>query len=238
MIPGMARESGGWWRWPDGLAWRWALAAGRRSRREKYAHFLRTFALSKRGKDTTILDVGVTRTPAAQSRGAGSANFLELWYSHPDSLTACGLEGRPEVCERRGIRFVEADGCDLPFADGEFDVAFSNAVLEHVGSRERQRRFVAELSRVGKAVWLATPNAASPLEFHTLLPCAHWLPRGMMAAVYRAAGRGFFAEEVNLNLLSAGDLRGLFPPALRESVRIHTQYFLGFPAQLIATVGG
>jgi hypothetical protein len=33
------------------------------------------------------------------------------------------------------IRCVVADGRELPFRDTEFDVSFSNAVVEHVGGR-------------------------------------------------------------------------------------------------------
>ena len=49
------------------------------------------------------------------------------------------------------VAAVRADGRELPFADGEFDLAFSNAVVEHVGGgREGQRRFVHELCRVAR----------------------------------------------------------------------------------------
>ena len=72
---------------------------------------------------------------------------------------------------------VQADGRDLPFADGAFDLGFSNAVVEHVGGREEQRRFVHELCRVAKRVFVTTPNRFFPLEVHSLVPFAHWLPR-------------------------------------------------------------
>ena len=135
------------WRWPDGLLWRGALGCGARLRRARLKEFLRQF---RPGADTSILDVGITDTTV------GASNLLEREYPWPDSLTGCGVEGEPEICRRRGIRFVHADGCDLPFADRQFDIVHSNAVIEHVGNRERQRRFVAELSRVGQALWLVT----------------------------------------------------------------------------------
>ena len=77
------------------------------------------------------------------------------------------------------VRAVRADGRELPFADGEFDLGFSNAVVEHVaGGRDGQRRFVHELCRVAQRVFVTTPNRWFPLEVHTLLPFVHWLPAG------------------------------------------------------------
>ncbi len=77
---------------------------------------------------------------------------------------------------------MRADGRDLPFGDAEFDVGFSNAVVEHVaGGREGQRQFVHELCRVAQRVFVTTPNRRFPLEVHTLLPFVHWLPPGPRA---------------------------------------------------------
>jgi hypothetical protein len=108
------------------------------------------------------------------------------------------------------VRAVRADGRDLPFADGEFDVAFSNAVLEHVGEREAQRDFVRELCRVSRRVFLTTPNRWFPLEVHTLLPLVHWLPRAPRESLYRALGR---EEGVGVELLGPRGLLALFPEA-------------------------
>ena len=215
------------WRWPDGLLWRGALRCGARLRQARLEAFLRQF---QPGANTSILDVGITNAVV------GASNLLEREYPWAGSLTGCGLEGEPEICRQRGIRFVYADGCDLLFADGEFDIVHSNAVIEHVGNRERQRRFVSELSRVGQSLWLVTPDADGPMEPHTLIPFAHWLPRPMRSVIYNATGRGFFADEANLNLLSAGELRRIFPAPLRNRVVIRKQYVLGLPAILIATL--
>jgi Methyltransferase domain len=51
--------------------------------------------------------------------------------------------------ERDGIPYAVADGCELPLRDQSIDLAFSNSVVEHVGSFESQSRFAAEMLRVG-----------------------------------------------------------------------------------------
>ena len=216
------------WSWPDGLLFRGVIRAGARMRRGRYGTMWRMLCPNH---GDTVLEVGVT------SREGGARNHLLEWYPWPENVIACGLEQEPPVCGRRGIRFVYADGCDLPFADGQFDIVHCNAVLEHVGSRNRQGRFVRELCRVGKKLFLSTPDKDSPLEVHTLLPFVHWLPRGPRGAIYKLAGRGYFADEENLNLLDSGSLRGLFPGDLRSGVRICRQYFVGLPAVITAVLG-
>ena len=127
------------------------------------------------GPETTVVDVGVTDAPFG---GGSSDNFFEAMYPWPERITGVGhTELDRFAAAFPNVRAVRADGRDLPFADGEFDVGFSNAVVEHVaGGREGQRRFVHELCRVSKRVFVTTPNRWFPLEVHTLLPFVHWLP--------------------------------------------------------------
>src|SRR2546421_822351 len=155
-----------------------------RSRERKLQLFLE---LLGPGPETTVVDVGVTDAPF----GAGSTdNFFEARYPWPERIMAVGVTelDRFEAAFPQ-VRAVRADGRSLPFADGEFDLGFSNAVVEHVaGGREGQRRFVHELCRVAGRVFVTTPNRFFPLEVHTLLPFAHWLPPGPRERVLRAAG--------------------------------------------------
>jgi Methyltransferase domain len=145
-----------------------------RSRERKLELFL---SLLDAAPDSTVVDVGVTNAPF----GDGSTdNFFEAMYPWPEQVTAVGhteLDAFAAAFPR--VRAVRADGRDLPFADGEFDLGFSNAVVEHVGGgRDGQRRFVHELCRVARRVFVTTPNRWFPLEVHTLLPFVHWLPPG------------------------------------------------------------
>jgi SAM-dependent methyltransferase len=189
-----------------------------RSRERKLQLFLE---LLQPGPETTVVDVGVTDAPF----GAGSTNnFFEARYPWPHRITAVGdtsLErfraAFPEV------RAVQADGRALPFADAEFELGFSNAVLEHVdGGREGQRRFVHELARVARRVFVTTPNRFFPIEVHTLLPFAHWLPATPRDRALRA--RGF---DATLDLLGPRELASLFPYSVRVLNRGMTLIAIG-----------
>ena len=177
------------------------------NRRRKLALFLETM---RPGPETRVVDVGVGDTPFGTEPGvAATHNFFEALYPWPDRITAVSDVPLPNFARAfPSIRTVVADGLALPFADDEFDVAFSNAVVEHVGGREEQRRFVAELCRVAPRVFVSTPNRRFPLETHTLVPFVHWLPR-------RAADRAMHALHREnwhgIELLSKRELLALFP---------------------------
>ncbi len=151
----------------------------------------------------SILDVGVT-----SDRNYAASNYLELWYPHKSMITAVGIDDASFLCTQfPGMRFVRADGFQLPFRDQAFDVVHSSAVIEHVGSFERQCAFVRECCRVAhRAVFITTPNRWFPVEFHTVLPLVHWLSKPLFRSLMRRTGREFFAEESNLNLMTGREL--------------------------------
>ncbi len=194
-----------------------ASQASLRSRERKLRLFLDLF---QPGPETTVVDVGVTDAPF----GEGSTdNFFEALYPWPDRVTAVG----PTMLERFSAAFpsvtaVQADGRALPFDDGAFDLGFSNAVVEHVGGREAQRQFVHELCRVAGRVFVTTPNRYFPLEVHSLLPFAHWLPRRVRDPLLRA--RGF--DDV-LEPLGPRELASLFPYSVRVVNRGMTLIAIG-----------
>ena len=72
--------------------------------------------------------------------------------------------------------YLRADGTRLPFPDDTFDLALSNAVIEHVGDEDAQRRLIAEHLRVASHVIITTPNRWFPLETHTNAVLRHWSP--------------------------------------------------------------
>ena len=163
--------------------------------------------------ETSVLDVGADELGFGEGGGCATMNFFEEHYPWPEQITALGLhDGAGFRARYPGIEYVQADACALPFADGQFDVVFSNAVIEHLGGRERQRRFVSEAIRVGRRVFLTTPNRRFPVEVHTRLPVVHWLPDAISHRVYRVAGKESATE---LDLLTRRSLASLFPGRVR-----------------------
>src|SRR5687767_4898445 len=191
-------------------AMRLADAISLRSRQRKMQLF---FDELRPAATTTVLDVGADELGFGEGHGCATMNFFEEHYPWPERITALGQhDGAGFEARYPGIEYVQGDACALPFADGQFDIVFSNAVIEHVGARERQRQFVTEALRVGRRVFLTTPNRRFPIEVHTRLPVVHWLPDAVSHRVYRAAGKAFASD---VDLLTKRSLASLFPGRVR-----------------------
>jgi len=190
---------------------RLAAAVSLRSRKRKFRLFMKHVQPSP---ETTVVDVGVADAPFGEAEGHGATyNFLEAMYPWRDRITAVSVDELPHFAEAfPELRRVQADGRDLPFADDEFDVGFSNAVVEHLGDRDSQEAFVRELCRVSKRIFVTTPNRLFPVEVHTLLPFVHWLPARQRN---RVLGRLRRPDVEGLRPLSPREFRSLFPYPVR-----------------------
>lgn len=208
---------------PESLAAQ--LAA--RVRAGMYRDFIEQCAVSPEG---TILDVGVT-----SDQSYAASNYLEALHPDKSKITACGIDDASFLEQLYpGLRFVRANGLSLPFDDQSFDYVHASAVLEHVGTFANQTRFVSECARVArKAVFLTTPNRWFPVEFHTQLPLVHWLPKAQARRIFRALGLDFFADEANLNLLSAGELKAIARQIGGYRIDIRDRKLLGWPSNLL-----
>jgi hypothetical protein len=214
------QHTGGW-----GLASRLSVHV----RRRMFQLFIRELRPTE---TTRILDLGVTSEDEHPE-----SNYLERWYPHSGRIVCAGTQDARFLEKRHpGVRFVRVEADEaLPFADREFDVVFSSAVLEHVGGEGAQRRFVSEALRVARAFFITTPNRWFPVELHTGLPFLHYLPAGLYRPAYRALGFGAYASEGTLNLLDARRLRRLFPKGALVEVR--SVRLLGLASNLVALGG-
>lgn len=191
---------------PRSLGERLTVAA----RERIYGDFLR---YARPCPDETILDVGVSDVVNA------AANVLERRYPDPGRITAAGLgaatafrEAYPDVAYRQIVA-----GEALPFTDGAFAVATSNAVLEHVGSISAQAFHVAELARVSRRAFISVPNRFFPVEHHTGIPLLHYNDRAFAFACHLLS-KGAWADRRNLILMSARRLGALAPAERRITI--------------------
>ncbi len=144
--------------------------------------------------------------------GCGSTGLATL--NVPGRVTGLDLVERTGYS---GERFVQGDAVQLPFGDGEFDIAYSSSLIEHL-QREDRGRAAAEISRVGWRLFVQTPNRWFPIEPHALLPFVHWLPRPLGRLLWRWGVTGESFDSIRL--LTSRELRALFPGAeiVRERV--------------------
>ena len=133
------------------------------NRQRKLSYALRYI---KRKSISSVLVVGASPSRNKQS----FVNLIEEGLAkNAARFVVCGLEPESEDWST----WVQADGLALPFHDYEFDLVFSNAVIEHVGNHSDQLQFINEHARVGKNWMLTTPNRLFPIESHTQILFRH-----------------------------------------------------------------
>jgi predicted SAM-dependent methyltransferase len=181
----------------------------------------------------SIIDVGVTANKALML-----SNFFEKLYPYPDRITALSNDDASWMeDEYAGLKFVRGTALGMPFEDKTFDLVFSSAVIEHVGSVQNQNKFISECFRVAKKyVFITTPNRYYPMELHTLLPLIHWLPKNLHRKILKLLGKKFFALEENLNLLTRKELAGLCDKSGITKYEITTAKFFGMPSNLLLMI--
>jgi hypothetical protein len=178
--------------------------------------------------DTRILDVG---------------GYPWFWLDAPVTarITLLNPHVIPGLSERFSDRFefVVGDGCFLNYQDKTFDIVFSNSVIEHVGTYERQRAFASEARRVGVSLWIQTPARTFFMEPHLLTPFIHFLPQSLQRKLLRyfttwgvitkptTAQVEDFLKEVRL--LNYREMTELFPDC-----EIHRERFIGLTKSYIA----
>lgn len=186
-------------------------------------------------KPLRILDIG------------GTAIFWERmdFCSAPDiEITILNISHNEFVHRNNNkLRYHIGDGRDMKqFNDSEFDVVFSNSVIEHVGEFEDQQKMAMEIQRVGQRYFVQTPNYFFPIEPHFLFPYFQIFPISIKTFLLQHSNLGWFkkipkrdeAERLvkSIRLLRKQDLKILFPHG-----RIVEEYFWGMVKSFIVYGG-
>ena len=156
----------------------------------------------KINKSTKILDVGTT--PSLEPHENVILNNIK-WKKNISCLSNQNL--RKLKNKYPLTSFFQEDGRKMNFKKNKFDIVFSSATVEHVGSFKNQIKFVSECFRVCKyTTFITTPNRNYPIDFHTRLPIIHLLPKKIHRNILKFFGEKFLSKERNLNLLTENDL--------------------------------
>jgi hypothetical protein len=205
---------------PDSLA--------TRMRRKRFAFFL-SLLRSIEGP-VEILDIG------------GTQQFWDIMLGEEPSgmrVTLLNVVHQPVSSSAFVSAVGDARKLDR-IRDGEFDVVFSNSVIEHVGGYADQRRMADEVQRVGKRYFVQTPNRRFPIEPHFLFPFFQYLPVSMRAWMLNSFDVGWYRripdrsaarrEVESIQLLTRPRFANLFPDATiyEEKVLGLTKSFVAF----------
>ena len=202
-----------------------------RMRRRRFSFFLSLLEHVKR--PARILDVGGTQD-FWESMGHGDLGDLRV--------TLLNLEAQP--ASGSNFESVAGDARDLSrYADGSFDVVFSNSVIEHLGPSFADQQLMAdEIRRVAQRYFVQTPNRHFPIEPHFLTPGFQFLPisaRVWAATHFHLGWYKKFAdpdaarrEVESISLLTERQMQRLFPGAL-----IYKEKFLGLTKSFVAYGG-
>ena len=129
----------------------------------------------------TLLDVGGTQ-----------AVWETLGFVNQPDIQITLINVEPHPTSYRNLSSIRGDARDMRhFRKQQFDVVYSNSVIEHVGNLDDMRRMAREVRRVGKSYFVQTPYRYFPIEPHFVFPLFHFLPRPLQIALVQRFNLGW-----------------------------------------------
>ena len=132
------------------------------------------------------------------------------------------------------IQYNKMNLLDNNFKDKQFDVCYSNSLLEHVG-KKNQKGIANEIMRVSKKFWVQIPYRYFLLEPHYRFPFFHELPQTAKHFIAKHWTPLFMKENYYLN-----EVDSIYLPKYNEfkllfqGADIKKEKFLGITKSLIA----
>lgn len=196
-------------------------------------------------RDMRVLDLGGTAT---------------AWRPSPDRPYSCPVRpahvtvvnydeddvqvyGAESEVQDESLSIVVGDACDASAAltsagvRTDFDLIYSNSLIEHVGGHSRRLELVKEIRRLGPKHWVQVPYQYFPIEPHWLFPGMQFMPTNVRIKIARnwpLAPNSLDPESahefvLSTELLSFTEMQGYFPDS-----KILRENFLGMPKSIIA----
>jgi len=193
--------------------------------------------ITRRGRMEALLNI-LEIKPGTRILDLGGSPTIWGHVSIPLDITIVNLsKGIPafqlEEDSVHTFHYVEGDACNVQLPDHSFDLVFSNSVIEHVGSSERQEKFAREVTRLGNSYWVQTPSAWFPIEAHTGMPFYWFYPEWFRSLLFRRWQKKLPTWWTDLILeigvLSRKRMAELFPDA-----RIRVEFLFGLTKSYIA----
>lgn len=194
----------------------------RQRRNEEFKHRFPNLA------DMRVLDLG------------GTAVSWRVLGLRPASVTIVNLS-RAEGPYEPWMDIVHADACTGGF--GEFDLVFSNSLMEHLGGHARRQRFADVVRESAPSWWIQTPYRYFPIEPHWIFPCFQFLPfrarlmvcqhRNTLHEPARKDKAEAAALVASVELVSATEMRAYFPAS-----EIWYERVACLPKSIVAIQGG
>ena len=192
-----------------------------RFRERRFGFFLSLLKRVRSTKPIRILDVGGTEV-----------FWKRMKFSHRDvHITLLNREKEPVKSER--FSCLQGDACDLSvFNDKEYEVVFSNSVIEHLCATENQVKMAREVRRVGKNYFVQTPNYYFPLEPHWMFPFFQFLPLSARVSLTMNLNLGHYNKATSVEeaysrvnevkLLTENKMKAVFPDG-----KVYREKFFG-----------
>jgi hypothetical protein len=191
-------------------------------REKRFAFFLEILAKFDPNQPIKILDVGGLE-----------AYWKSMNFTDFDHVQITLLNLNEVKTENPAIKSMKGDATDLSiFKDNEFDLVFSNSVIEHLFTHSNQQKMANEARRVGKYYFVQTPNYYFPFEPHWLFPFFQYFPARLKLFLTMNFSLGHYGKIPDrekalslvkeVNLLTPKQMKALFPDG-----KMYKEYFCG-----------
>lgn len=181
--------------------------------RKKRLEFLKEFCEGIK-KPVRILDLGGSDYHWKNSVFENNRNY---------HITLVNVENQ-NVKDFTNFCFIKKNAVDLKqFYDNEYDLVYSNSLLEHLNSLEKQEKIAGEIARIGIHYFIQTPNYYFPVEPHFLFPLFQFFPDELKVRLISNFDLGWYDKQeddskarelaTSVRLMKKKELKKIFPGA-------------------------